>query len=83
MKTITNLNINKLKIRTLSEITVATIDGDKTVSVRLDKEQHRRLKLLALSIDTTMSELVRAFLVQFISQYRKENVVDSEPGKQD
>lgn len=83
MKTITNLNIKSLTIMTLSELSNSNIEGDKALSVRLDKEQHRRLKLLAFSIDTTMSELVRAFLVQLIEQYQKENVIDGEPESQD
>lgn len=82
MKTITNLNIKSLSIKTTGELANSSIEGEKALSVRLDKEQHRRLKLLAFSADTTMSELIRAFLVQLIEQYRKENVIDGEPESQ-
>lgn len=83
MKTITNLHINTLNVKTASELANSSIEGEKALSVRLDKEQHRKLKLLAFSADTTMSELIRAFLAQLIEQYHKENVIDGEPGSQD
>ena len=83
MKTITNLHINTLNVKTASELANSSIEGEKALSVRLDKEQHRKLKLLAFSADTTMSELIRAFLAQLIEQYHKENVIDGELGSQD
>ena len=76
MKTINGLNIQQLSVRTVEELAVISIQSEKNLSIKLTEEQHRKLKILAFKTGTSMSEIVRAFLVQFIDQYKKENVVD-------
>jgi hypothetical protein len=83
MKTITNLNINQLNIRTISELAVVKYDDKKCLSVKLSSEDFKRLKNIAFFNETAMSEIVRSFLEQFLEQYHKENVIDGEPGCQD
>jgi hypothetical protein len=79
MKTINGLNIHQISVRTIEELATFSIQGEKSLSVKLLDEQHKRLKLIAFKTGTSMSEIVRAFLVQFIDQYKKENVVDCSP----
>lgn len=83
MKTITNLNINSLKVRTIGELANSNFNDSKNLTIKLDKELHRKLKILAVSADTTMSEIIRSFLVQFVEQYRKENVIEDSKDDQD
>lgn len=83
MKTITNLDIKELRVRTIEEINAETLNNEKSLSIKLSEEQHKKLKRLAFNIETAMSEIVRSFLEQFLEQYRKENVIDEEPGCQD
>lgn len=83
MKTITNLNIKELKVKTVEELAIDNFPDAKTLSIKIGEEQHKRLKILAFCTGTTMSAIVRAFLEQFVEQYRKENVIDGEPESQD
>ena len=83
MKTITNLNIDEISVRTLEELAVVRAISMKELSVKIDESQHKRLKILAFSLGTSMSEIVRAVLQQLIDQYHKENVIDGEPESQD
>lgn len=76
MKTITNLNINELTVKTLSDLASEKFTETKELSIKLDKVWHRRLKTLAFNLDTSMSEIVRSFLEQFCEQYQKENVIE-------
>lgn len=76
MKTINGLNIQQISVRTIEELATFSIQGEKSLSIKLSDEQHKKLKLIAFKAGTSMSEIVRAFLVQFIDQYKKENVVD-------
>jgi hypothetical protein len=79
MKTINGLNIQQISVRTIEELATFSIQGEKSLSIKLSDEQHKKLKLIAFKAGTSMSEIVRAFLVQFIDQYKKENVVDCSP----
>lgn len=83
MKTINGLNIQQLSVRTVEELAVTSIQSEKNLSIKLTEEQHRKLKILAFKTGTSMSEIVRSFLEQFLEQYRKENVIDGGPGSQD
>ena len=83
MKTITNLNINQLSVRTIGELATAKYDDKKILSVKLDNDDFKKLKSIAFFNETAMSEIVRAFLEQFLEQYHKENVIDGEPESQD
>lgn len=79
MKQICNLDIKQITVRTIEELSTQTIDDEKRLSIKISEEQHRKLKVIAFNAGTAMSEIVRAFLVQFIDQYKKENVVDCSP----
>jgi hypothetical protein len=79
MKIINGLNIQQISVRTIEELATFSIQGEKSLSIKLSDEQHKKLKLIAFKAGTSMSEIVRAFLVQFIDQYKKENVVDCSP----
>lgn len=83
MKTVKGLNIQQLPVRTIEELAVISIKGEKNLSVKLLDEQHKKLKLIAFKTGTSMSEIVRSFLVQFIDQYKKENVVDYQECTED
>ena len=83
MKTINNIEIKQLTVRTIEEISMSSIPDEKNLSVKISKEQHRKLKVIAFNTGTAMSEIVRSFLEQFLEQYHKENVIDGEPGCQD
>lgn len=76
MKTITNLDIKELHVKTIGELAVEKYSNKKTLSIKLNEEQYKRLKVLAFICDTAMSEIVKSFLEQFIEQYRKENVIE-------
>ena len=79
MKTISNLNIKELHVRTTSELAVAKYSKKRVLSVKLEEEQYKKLKILAFISETAMSEIVYSFLEQFIEQYRKENVIEVAP----
>ena len=76
MKTINGLDIKNLTVRTIEEISTSSIPDEKNLSVKISKEQHRKLKVIAFNTGTAMSEIIRAFLIQLIDQYKKENVID-------
>lgn len=82
MKTITNLNIVSLNVRTDEELSDDNNEF-KSLSIKIDEEQHKRLKILSVCSGMTMSAIIRSFLEQFLEQYRKENVIDGEPESQD
>lgn len=79
MKTITNLNINSLSIRTIEDLRELKETSTKSLSIKIDEEQHKKLRILSFSLGVTMTEIIRAFIVEFIEQFDPENVVEVQP----
>lgn len=79
MKAVKNLNITELKVKTIEELALEKHIDMKELSVKINEKQHKGLKLLAFNTGTSMSEIIRAFLQQFIEQFDPENVVEVQP----
>jgi hypothetical protein len=79
MKTITNLNINSLNIRTIEDLRELKETSTKSLSIKIDEEQHKKLRILSFSLGVTMTEIIRAFIVEFVEQFNPENVIEGQP----
>jgi hypothetical protein len=79
MKTITNLNIDSLHVRTIEELRDAKDASTKSLSIKIDEEQHKKLRILSFSLGVTMTEIIRAFVVQLIEQFDPKNVIEVAP----
>jgi hypothetical protein len=83
MKTITNLNIDSLHVRTIEELRDAKDASTKSLSIKIDEEQHKKLRILSFSLGVTMTEIIRAFVMQLIEQFDPSSVIEVSPSSSD
>lgn len=74
MKIIKNLDIKEISFREIKELNKNQFAITKHIKYMLEPEDVKKIKKIAIDLDTSVAELIRAVAVQLVEQYSDDNV---------
>ena len=74
MKIIKNLDIKEISFRQIKDLNQAQFTTTKHVQYCLEPDDCKKLKKLAIDLDTSVSEIVRSVIIQLVEQYSDDKV---------
>lgn len=73
MRRIKNLDIKEISFRQIRDLNQAQFTTTKHLQYCLEPDDCKKLKKIAIDLDTSVSEMVRSAVVQFVEQYSDDN----------
>lgn len=74
MKIIKNLDIKEISFRQIKDLNQAQFTTTKHVQYCLEPDDCKKLKKIAIDLDTSVSEIVRSVIIQLVEQYSDDKV---------
>lgn len=74
MKIIKNLDIKEISFRQIRDLNQAQFTTTKHVQYCLEPDDCKKLKKIAIDLDTSVSEIVRSVIIQLVEQYSDDKV---------
>lgn len=74
MKIIKNLDIKEISFREIKELNKNQFAITKHIKYMLEPEDVKKIKKIAIDLDTSVAELIRAVAVKLVEQYSDDNV---------
>lgn len=74
MKIIKNLDIKEISFREIKELNKNQFTITKHIKYMLEPEDVKKIKKIAIDLDTSVAELIRAVAVQLVEQYSDDKV---------